>query len=125
MPAWIWPIVVVGIAGFFIFHAIQTSEAVAKVFGKLGLRAHEKATRLRRILAHTERIEEILEGTNDKLECATAYLVLDADWHRETNMILAENYPNMAKVLPARLPYTVFAKRWREGWRPGAGDEWK
>lgn len=118
---WIWPLALIGMAGLFLYEGIRLSEAVAKIFGKFGLRIHERATRIKRVLAHSQHIEELLENYSEKLECATAYLILDADWHRETDMMVRDRYPTLR--LAPRTPYTTFAQKWREGWRPASYED--
>ncbi|WP_202376232.1 hypothetical protein [Mycobacterium intracellulare] len=102
-----------GVVGFFLYEAIKASENVARVFGKLG-----KAIRNRTMGKRLEKIEEVLLHTSDKLECATSYLVIDADYHHQADMIVAENHPSLFRLLPKRMPFTEFSRMWDEGWRP-------
>jgi hypothetical protein len=107
----LWPIIIAGIAGYFLYHAIKASETLANLFGKLGRRIRDRATRGDRTLQKIEVIQE-------HLEVATAYLVDDADWHCTADIIIAENYPKLLTLLPARIPFTEFKRRWKMGWRP-------
>jgi hypothetical protein len=111
-----WPILMAGILGFFLYEAIKTSESVARLFGKIGKHIHEIAITPRRTLARIESIEQILDRTTDTLECATSYLVIDADYHHHADVILAERGVTM--LLPKRIPYSDFRQRWSDGWRP-------
>lgn len=113
MPHWMWPLIIAGVIGFFLFEAIKASENVARVFGKLG-----KSIRGRTTARRLEKIEKVLLQTSDKLECATSYLVIDADYHHQADMVVAENCPTLFKLLPKRIPFTEFSRRWAEGWRP-------
>ncbi len=55
---------------------------------------------------HTYRVIEIV-GTSP-----------NAEWHRESDLIIAEMAPGVTKLLSARIPYTEFVRKWKEGWRP-------
>lgn len=116
LPHWMLPVMVVGLAGFFLYEAIRGSSAVAHIFGKAGRKIRERATRARRMDARLERME-------DQLECATAYLVDDAQYHFEADIIVNENYPHLTRLLPTRIPFTEFKRKWCEGWRPPSYDE--
>lgn len=120
LPPWMWALVVLpGVLGFFLFEVIKASEAVARVFGRVGRAIHERAVAPRRTLKRVEHIEQILERTTDKLECATSYLVIDAEYHHESDILIAEHAPAMLRILPRRMSFSEFAKRWTEdGWRP-------
>lgn len=118
VPNWMWPIILTGILAFFLYEAIKTSENVARVFGKLGKHIRERAVAPNRTLDRVKNIEELLNQANDKMDCATAYLVTDADYHHDADIIIAEKCPKVFQHLPKRVPYTEFAERWAEGWRP-------
>jgi hypothetical protein len=112
LPHWLLPVIVVGVIGFFLYWVVRGSEAVASKFGKLGQRIYDRAQRGRRMEVRLENIE-------DKLECAMAFLVDDACYHHEADIIIAENYPGLTRLLPSRMPFTDFARKWRDdGWRP-------
>lgn len=121
VPSWAWPVIVVGIlacfAAFimtFIAQAMKASETVAKLFGGFGRRIYDQSGR---------RVLERLDERADRLECAAAYIVDDTDWHTEADILLAEVCPGVTRLLPSRVPFTEFTKRWREGWRPPAYQE--
>lgn len=123
VPGWEWQIIIWGIAAFFavqVYHfiaqVIKGSEGVAKLFGRVGVRMHNNAGEDRRILKRLER-------SSDKLECATAYLVDDAEWHDEADDIIDEHCPRVMRLLPKRIPFEEYAHRWRDGWRPSAYEE--
>lgn len=119
VPNWMWPIVLAGILGFFVYEAIKASEQVARIFGGLGRRVHERAVAPRKTLDRVKHIEDMLLSTSDKLECATSYLVVDADYHNHADIIIAENCPRVFQLLPKRMPFSEFSRRWQEdGWRP-------
>lgn len=119
VPTWMWPIIMVGILGFFVYQAVKASETVALTFGKIGRSIHERAIAPRRTLKRVEHIEQLLTQASDKLECATAYLVMDAEYHNDSDIIIAENCPGVFKLLPHRISFTEFSRRWNEeGWRP-------
>jgi hypothetical protein len=101
-----------------LWHAIRGSEAVAAKFGKVGRGIHERHAAPRRVLSKVAHIEELLNQTSDKLECATTYLVLDADYHHKSDIIIAERCPGVMTLLPKRMPYTEFSMLWSTGWRP-------
>lgn len=111
LPSWVWPIIAIGIVGVMLYQAIKASKSVADLFGGLGKSIHFKATVPKRTLKTVERLE-------DNLECAMTYLVDDAEWHDDADIIIAESCPKVRTLLPARIPFTEYRKRWREGWRP-------
>ena len=117
-PHWVWSIIVVSVAVFFLYEAVKNSAAVAAVFGRLGKAIYDRAVAPSRVLDHVRDMERVLERTADRLECATAYLVLDAEYHHEADLIVAESFPALLKLLPSRVPYTDFQARWASGWRP-------
>lgn len=116
MPTWLWPIIVAGVVGIFLYETIKASESVARVFGRIGKAIHNRAPY--RTAKRVEHIEQVLERTTDKLECATTYLALDAEYHHDAEIIIAESYPMLFKLLPPRLSFSVFSQKWAEGWRP-------
>lgn len=118
VPAWMWPIILTGILGFFLFEAIKTSESVAGLFGRVGRYINNRGTGASRLLKRIDHIEHMLQQTDEKLEVAVTYLVIDADWHHTSDMLIAENNPTLFRLLPKRMPYTDFYRRWQEGWRP-------
>ena len=119
MPTWIWPILAGGVIMVVIYEAVKASETIARVFGKIGKAIHERAVAPRRTEKRVEHIEEILERTSDKLECATSYLVLDAEYHHEADVIIAEHAPAVLRILPKRMSFVDFSRKWMdEGWRP-------
>ena len=118
IPSWMWPVILMGILGFFVYEAIRGSEKIASVFGHVGQRIYDRASAPRKALSHIEHIEDLLNAASDKLECTTTYLVLDAEWHHQADLIIAESYPQILQRLPKRLPYTEFSRKWGEGWRP-------
>lgn len=122
LPAWIWPAIILpGIIAFFAYEVIKGSEKFASLFGRIGRRIHERATAQKKTLLTVERIEHALEQATDNLECATAYLVtVDAPWHLEANVIIAEEAPHVFSLLPPRIPFIDFKRKWREGFRPPA-----
>lgn len=102
-----------------VYEAVKASEAIARVFGRVGHAIHERAIAPRRTLRRVEHIEEILERTSDKLECATSYLVIDAEYHHEADVLIAEHAPAMLRILPRRMSFVDFSRKWTEdGWRP-------
>ncbi|RAV17528.1 hypothetical protein DQP57_00445 [Mycobacterium colombiense] len=107
-----------GVLGLFLYELIKTSETVARIFGKAGRAVYDRVNAPRRTLRRVEHIEELLSQTSDKLECATTYLVIDADYHHQEDIILAENCPGVFRLLPKRIPFTEFSRKWQEGWRP-------
>ena len=111
VPVWLWPIIIAGVAGFFVYEAIRASKTIAALFGGLGDRIHNRGKRL-------ARIEDALERTNDKLDCALEYLISDQCWHFEADIIVAENYPGLTKLLPRRISWFDWKRRWESGWRP-------
>ncbi len=141
IPSWGWPLIVAGIVGFFILQAIRASEGAAKVFGRLGEYIHHRAAErslalaghrsgvdvsllqeeMERVLALMERMEANLDKSTEDLECAIAYLVEDATWHHTVDVLFAERFPSHR--LPARIPFSVFSTRWRDGWRPASHQE--
>lgn len=116
MPSWVWPIIAIGIVGFCLYQAIKASEVVARCFGRVGNHIRGKATLGKRTLNRIERI-------GDDLDCAITYLVDDADWHNDADVIIAERCPKVMNLLPARIPFTEYQRRWRAGWRPAAYEE--
>lgn len=119
MPIWIWPIIAGGVLMVVVYEAVKASEAIARVFGRVGHAIHERAIAPRRTLSRVEHIEEILERTSDKLECATSYLVIDAEYHHEADVLIAEHAPAMLRILPRRMSFVDFSRKWTEdGWRP-------
>lgn len=119
IPNWAWPIIIAGIVGFFAYQLIKASETVAHTFGTIGRHIHERAIAPRRTAKKVEHIEQILLQTSDSLECATAYLVTDAEYHHASDIIIAENCPGVFNLLPKRISFTEFSRRWKEeGWRP-------
>ena len=119
LPHWTVPFIVVGVVGFFLYEAIRGSSAVARVFGKVGLRIRERATRAKRMEERLEHMQNVLDSTADGLECATAYLVcVDTPYHHEADLIIAQAAPHVTKLLPQRVTYLDFSRRWREGYRP-------
>jgi hypothetical protein len=118
MPAWLWPIIVAGIVGFFLYEAIKASESLASVFGRLGKRINEKATAPKKALERVKNVEKLLDETVDKLDCATAYMVADTEYHHAADILIAENCPAVLKLLPLRITYSEFCRRWHDGWRP-------
>jgi hypothetical protein len=121
LPGWMWPIILAGILGFFLNWAIKASETVAGHFGRFGRAIHHRANAPHRVAQRIEHIEEVLERTSDNLECASTYLVLDAEYHHQEDVIIAENCPNVIKLLPKRMPFSDFARLWKTGWRPDNG----
>lgn len=117
MPTWLWPIIIVGVLAFFLFEAIKAYEAVAKHLGPLGRYIHNNALP-KRLDRKLDRMERSLERTSDRLECAMAYLTKDAEWHQDADVIIAENCPDVAQLLPVRVPFTEFSRRWTAGDRP-------
>lgn len=118
IPAWAWPIIVAGILGFFLYQLVKASETVAITFGKIGKAIHDRASAPRRVASRLEHIENVLDRTSDKLDCAMSYLATDAAYHYDADIIVAEHCPDVIDLLPARISYTEFAKRWACGWRP-------
>jgi hypothetical protein len=138
VPGWAWPLIVVGILAFFLVQAIKGYESVAKLFGSAGRILHERATQkamkrvergagvdvkllqeeMSNVLGYVQRMESSLARTTDDQECAMAYLVSDASWHHNVDIILAEHFPHGSLELPHRVPFSMFSQRWREGWRP-------
>jgi hypothetical protein len=116
VPVWLWPVIIAGVAGFFVYEAIRASKTIAALFGGLGDRIHSRGKRL-------QRIEASLEQTNDKLDCAMEYLADDCAWHYETDIIIGENYPGLTKLLPYRIPFTQWKQKWAAGWRPDSYGE--
>jgi len=116
-----WPILMTGLLLFFVYEGIRGSEKIASIFGRFGRGVYERTNIPSRALKRIEHIEEMLERTSDKLECATTYLMIDAEWHQETNVIIAENCARVVGLLPQRIPFTEFSRRWDDGWRPGEG----
>jgi hypothetical protein len=119
LPHWAWPIIVVGVVGLAIYQTIKASETVAHHFGVIGKRVFERASARRRLPKRLEHIEKLLMQASDKLECATAYLCLDAEHHNTADVLIAEHCPGVTMLLPQRVSYTEFCRRWNdEGWRP-------
>lgn len=119
IPSWVWPVVVAGLIGFFLYEGIRGSEAVAGTFGKVGRRIRDRASRPRRMEERLEHMQNVLDSTADGLECATAYLVcVDIPYHHEADLVIAQAAPHITKLLPPRVTYLDFSKRWREGYRP-------
>lgn len=138
LPGWAWPIVITGIVAFFVVQAIKGYESVAKLFGNIGTRMHDRATEkaftraskgsgvdvkllkeeMSNVLEYMKRMESSLSRSTDDLECAIAYLVSDAAWHYQVDILLAEHLPAGTVALPHRVPFSMFSQRWREGWRP-------
>lgn len=147
IPSWGWTLIIVpGILGFFLYQAIKASEGVATVFGTVGKHIHaksvERAARkvnrsnnitlpglellqaeMSRVLRHMESLEKELARATDGLECATTFLVDDTHWHHEVDVILAEAFTAGTVLLPHRIPFSEFQRRWRDGWRPPASQE--
>ena len=115
MPGWLWPIIIAGITGFFLYQAIKASELVAHWFGTLGKHINDRANGPARVLAKVEALQESLDMT-------TAYLIIDAEYHQEADIVIAENCPGVLRLLPSRIPFTEFKHRWKNGWRPASWD---
>lgn len=118
IPTWAWPIVIAGIVGFFLYQLVKASETVAITFGKIGKAIHDRAAAPRRVATRLGHIEDVLDRTSDQLDCAMSYLAIDAAYHYDADIILAEKYPGLIKLLPPRISYTEFCRKWSEGWRP-------
>lgn len=118
VPGWMWPLFMATALAFFIYQAVKASETVAQAFGRLGRHIHERAIAPRRTLKRIEHIEQLLTQTSDKLDCATTYLVMDAEYHHESDILIAEKCPGIIRLMPPRVSYTEFSHRWKEGWRP-------
>lgn len=119
LPHWAYLIFVIGVLGLSVYQVITVSEKVAHHFGALGKRIYDRASVRRRLPKRLERIEVLLMQASDKLECATAYLCLDAEYHNTADVIIAEHCPGVASLLPRRVSYSEFSRRWHEeGWRP-------
>lgn len=119
VPQWMWPIIISGLVGFFIYQALKASESFANIFGKIGRRIYARATLDRRLELRLDQIQSVLDTTADNLQCATAYLVVvDTPWHLEADVIIAHAAPHVTELLPPRVSYLDFSKRWRAGWRP-------
>lgn len=116
MPTWLWPVIAIGIVGFVVYQLIKASESVSRLFGSAGRHIRDRATVPKRTLKLVERLE-------DSLECAMTYLVDDAEWHDDADIIITESCPKVRNLLPARISFTEYRKRWREGWRPPAYQE--
>lgn len=136
VPSWAWPVIVAAVISFFVLQAIKASEGAAKAFGRVGEWIHRRAAErdlarashrsgvdvgmlqeeMLRVLALMERMEANLDKSTDDLECAISYLVEDAQWHHQVDILFAEHFPH--DVLPARMPFSAFSSRWRGGWRP-------
>ena len=118
LPHWAWAFVVAGTIGLAVYQVVKASEQVAHHFGVIGRRVYERASARRRLPKRLEHMECLLTEMSGRLECATAYLVVDANYHSEADVIIAENCPGVTKLLPRRVSYSEFVHRWNEGWRP-------
>jgi hypothetical protein len=141
IPGWEWPALTAGVVAYFVLQGVRAFEGFAKFFGNFGEKIHSRATEramrrvkrdgvdvtllqqeMLRVLSLVERMEDNLAKSTDDLECAIAYLVDDAQWHHQVDIIFAEKFPKVS--LPARIPFSLFSIRGREGWRPpGYQDE--
>lgn len=121
IPTWVWPVIVAGVVGFFTYEALRASQSLGGVLRSLRRAFRRFAPTPRKVLAHIERIEAMLAETMDRLDCATAYLIEDADYHHSADIIIAECYPGLTKLLPRRISYSDFVARWKKGWRPAQG----
>lgn len=141
----VYLVLVVFVVGFLGSQFAQASEGFAKLIGPLGKFWRRKQEDERRERKETIRNEtrdfiqtvmhdikppdyeslkrqlvNVLERVAEMEQTEqinTAYLIQDAEWHRETDMKLAEA-GLLTPPLPARLPYTEFARKWQTGWRP-------
>lgn len=117
LPGWSWPIIIAGVLCAFLYEAAKASETVARVLGKLGKLIHENSGK-RKMDKKLDRIEATLDRTSDKLDCAMAYLAVDAEWHQDADIVIAEHCPRVMVLLPGRIPFTEFARRWKDGDKP-------
>lgn len=110
IPSWAWPLIILGVLGFFLVQVIRASETVARVFGWPGRKIHNSAS--------NQRTQRQLARIEDTLDCALTYLVADQEYHDVADLLIATHYPGVTHLLPTRIPFAEHQRRWREGWRP-------
>lgn len=120
LPSWVWPIIVIGIAALFAFHAIQSFEGVAKAFGGLGRKIYDRKTQraakraglqqweLADLRRQLEFLSKSIEELRDRDEMTWAWILSDQEWHRNYEFLCAER----GAVPMPRVSFMEFRTRW-------------
>lgn len=143
VPDWIAPFILVAVTIlFFVSRFAEAYEGVAKMIPILGKHWRKRALKNRQkreseiaSLVDTvadriprpdyEALSQELEHVKLRLQYMEsmelinqAYLIEDAKWHNHVDVAWGED-PDPHFVLPDRLAYTEFVRKWRdEKWRP-------
>ena len=145
LPSWAAPFILFAVmAYFFVSRFSEASESVAKlvpIFGKYwhkrGLRREqEKENQIMELVETVARRlpprpdYEVLSQEMDRIRVRLqymesmelinqAYLIEDAKWHAHVDISWKEHPCARCDLLPARVSYTEFVRKWRdENWRP-------